>query len=909
MTSILNIRTARRAVLAAAAVLPLLAPDANAQRAPTTRGNGIIAPNTATTQIARGTVAVPRGSLAIRNLDAVWTATGEILRNVNLVMRDGVIRALAPGAAIPAGMTVIEGAGMTAIPGLIDTHSHIGMSGTNEGSVAIVPEVRVIDALAPDDLGIYRALSGGVTTAVILHGSANPIGGQSATIKTRWGMDHPWKLLVEDAPRTVKFALGENVTRKGRSGTGPVRFPASREGVEAIYREAFTAARAYKQAWDGYTRNPSSVTVPPRRDLRLDALVDIMEGRVKVIAHSYRSDEIVMLMTIAEEFGFRIDLFTHILEGYKVADELAAHGAAASTFSDWWQYKLEAFDAIPYNAAIMHSKGVLTTLNSDIPWLQGTMVMELSKPVKYGNVPKEEALRMLTAYAAKQLHMEDRIGTLEVGKEADVVLLSGDPFDSYTRVEKTIVDGVVYYDRMREATTRNEPIRTLAAYSAIGAPGSAATSDATSTPRPQGEAMLVSAPGRAVLTPSGAGVVTALVGATVHPVSSPAITDGVVLVQDGKILAVGPRAGVQIPSGAQQVNVAGKHIYPGMIEPMTQLGMIEIESVPSARDDSETGRFNPHVSALWGVHPHSEAIPVARANGITLVHAAPTSGPVAAAGAVVQLAGDTPPRMAVEERATLVVELPGATGQAWEPAKLEGERLEEVVQLFERAVLYADGAITRDDPTAPFEPNVKASEAILLAAMLPAVNGERPVMFKARTEREVQTVLLFLDKFPKVRGVIVGGDQAHRLAPELARRNIPVVVGSMLTPTLDRDDATTAGWENAGRLHAAGVKVSFTTQYVPNTTDVRNLPYHAARAVAYGMPQDAALRAVTINAAEILGVADRAGTLEPGKRADLIVTSGDPLQIVTQVERVWINGVEQSLATRHTRLWEAFRDR
>src|SRR5690606_16667768 len=201
------------------------------------------------------------------------------------------------------------------------------------------------------------------------------------------------------------------VTRKSGNRGGVARFPGSREGVEALYVQAFTAAQQYKQAWEDYRRNPSAGPVPPRRDLRLDALVDIMDGRIKVIAHSYRSDEIVMLMNVAERFGFKIDLFTHILEGYKVADELAAHGAGASTFSDWWQYKLEAFDAIPYNAAIMHQQGVVTTLNSDIPWLQGTMVMELSKPVKYGGVSKEEALRMLTAYAAQQLHLEDRIGT------------------------------------------------------------------------------------------------------------------------------------------------------------------------------------------------------------------------------------------------------------------------------------------------------------------------------------------------------------------------------------------------------------------------------------------------------------------------------------------------------------------
>src|SRR5690606_10478904 len=360
MTSF-TLSNGRRTAIAIAAATAFMLPDVAAAQ----RGGPItqpITPNTATTQIAKGTMQVPRGSLAIRNLNALWTATGEVHRNVNLVLRDGIIRAVGPDVAIPNGIPVIDGQGMTAIPGLIDTHSHTALIGTNEGSSPIVPEVRVVDALRTDDIGMYQALSGGVTTATILHGSSNPIGGQSATIKTRWGMDHPWQLLIEDAPRTVRFALGENVTRKSFTGQGIRRFPGSRQGVEALYVQAFTAAQEYKRAWEEYRRNPSASAVPPRRDLRLEALVDIMDGRIKVIAHSYRSDEIVMLMNVAERFGFRIDLFTHMLEGYKIANELKAHGAAASTFSDWWQYKLEAFDAIPYNAAITHERGVLTTL-------------------------------------------------------------------------------------------------------------------------------------------------------------------------------------------------------------------------------------------------------------------------------------------------------------------------------------------------------------------------------------------------------------------------------------------------------------------------------------------------------------------------------------------------------------------
>lgn len=848
-------------------------------------------------QIEPGTVAVPRGDLFIRNADAVWTAADTVHRNVSLLIRNGVIQRIGANLSAPDGIPVVDGAGFTAIPGIVDQHSHIAMRSSNEGTAPVVPEVRVIDAMDPEDFDIYRALSGGVTTAQVLHGSANPIGGQSAIIKTRWGMDDSRKLLVEGAPQTVKFALGENVTRKNFRQPGrPDRYPASREGVEAIYVAAFTAAQDYKRAWDEYRRNPRGHRVPPRRDLRLEALVDIMEGRIRVHAHSYRSDEIVMLMRVAERFGFKIDVFTHVLEGYKVAEEMARHGAGGSTFSDWWMYKLEAYDAIPYNAAVMHRHGVLTSLNSDIPWLQSFMVYEMNKPVKYGGVSREEALRMLTRYPAEQLLIADKVGTLQVGKQADLVLLSGDPFDSYTRVEKTIVDGIVYYDRLREEETRRQPVRSLPAVQLVP---DVSRADATRTVAPTRLASL--RPPRLLQ-----GSVTALVGATVHPVSRPEIPNGVVLVADGRITAVGPLSEVTVPDGATIVNLAGKHVYPGLIDVMTQLGMVEIGQVAASRDDREIGRYNPHIRAISGVHPHSDAIPVARANGLTAVLTVQESGVVQGMAAVIQLSGDTPERMLVRDSAGLVINFPSPKGEPWDEAKLEGDRLEELVALFERAQLYARRPSTTTDPTMPFEAQLGRRHDLMLASLVPAVTGRVPVFFRARRERDIRTLFLFLDEFPDVRAVLVGGDQAFRVAAELARREIAVVVSSALRPTMDRDDPVTGGWANAGILHAAGVTVTFGTEEVEH---VRNLPYHAARSAAYGLPREAALEAVTLNAARVVGLDGELGSIDPGKRADLIVTTGDPLQIVTQVERMWIAGREVSLENKQTRLADAFRDR
>jgi imidazolonepropionase-like amidohydrolase len=849
-------------------------------------------------QIEPGAVYVPRSDLFIQNIDTVWTATGEILENASILIRDGVIRAIGTDLSAPNGVTVIDGSGMTAIPGLVDEHTHTAMRSTNEGSAPVVPEVKVIDAMRPEDFNIFRALSGGVTTARVLHGSANPIGGQSAVIKMRWGVDDSKQLLLQGAPQSVKFALGENVTRKNSSGGSP-RFPASRAGVESIYVEAFTAAQAYKAEWDAYNDNPRDFRVPPRRDLRLEALVEIMEGRIRIVAHSYRSDEIVMLMRVAERFGFKIDVFTHVLEGYKVADEMAAHGAAGGTFSDWWQYKLEAYDAIPYNAAIMEEHGVLTSINSDISWLQSFMVYEFNKPVKYGGVTKENALRMLTINPARQMMIDDKVGTLEVGKHADIVLLSGDPFNSYTRVEKTIVDGIVYYDLQREEETRREAFKRLPQIRLV--PDMSPTTQPLSTA--VGTPLFVGGSGGGLLQQT----VTALTGATVHTVSGGDIANGTVLVADGRIVAVGSAAQVQLPAGATTVDLTGKHIYPGMIDPMTQLGMNEIGSVPSAQDNREVGRYNPHIRALSSVHPHSETIPVARANGITAAMASMGGGSVIPnMGSVIQLTGDTQERMNMSDRAALMVNFPAPSGKAWDDPELKGDRLEELITLFDRAIAYAQRPSAHRDPTAPWEANVPDQTELMLQAMVPAVTGEVPVFFSTRRERDIRTLLLFLDKYPDVNAVIVGGDQAFRVADELAARGIPVAVGSALTPTMERDDAISAGWANAGILYNAGVKVSFATSSV---ADVRNLPYHAAKSVAFGLPQEEALRAVTLNAAEILGLGDQMGSIEEGKRADLIVTNGDPLQIVTQVERVFINGIEVPVDSRHTRLWQQFRSR
>jgi imidazolonepropionase-like amidohydrolase len=392
--------------------------------------------------------------VAIRNA-TVLTITNGTIENGTVVVRDGRIAAVGRDVTIPQGMRVIDGTGMYLMPGIIDAHSHMAIEGgINEGSESVTPEVIV--PVRDDDITIYRALAGGVTSALLLHGSANTIGGQGAVIKMRWGLPAD-SLHFEGAHRIVKFALGENVTRASSSAPDSLRrFPKSRMGVEQTLRWWFTEAQKYDREWTEYrarARRDRSA-VPPRRDLRLEALADILRGDLKVHAHSYRGDEILMLMRVAEDFGFRINTFQHVLEGFKVADEMAEHGAMASTFAENWGYKVEANDAIPHNMAIMADRGVIVSVNSDSGERVRRMYQEAAIGMKYGGMSENEALKMITLNPAMQLGVDELVGSIEVGKQADLALFSAHPFAPEARAEMTLVDGRIFFDRSQAVTLR-----------------------------------------------------------------------------------------------------------------------------------------------------------------------------------------------------------------------------------------------------------------------------------------------------------------------------------------------------------------------------------------------------------------------------------------------------------------------
>lgn len=404
--------------------------------------------------VAFGVNGLPeRQDVLIRNV-TVWTAGDKgVLENTDVLVRNGEFAEVGENLSAPRGASVIDGSGMHLTPGIIDEHSHIAIDrGVNEGSEAITAEVRIGDVVNSDDIHIYRSLAGGTTMAQLLHGSANPIGGQAQVIKLRWGANANL-MKFDAAPASIKFALGENVKQSNWGDDMTIRYPQTRMGVETIMRDGFQAALEYQQQQQAYqrlSRSEKAKTAPPRPDSRLDTLIQILNSERFVHAHSYVASEILMLMEVAEDFGFTLDTFTHILEGYKVADEMAAHGASGSTFADWWAYKFEVYDAIPHNACLMHDRGVLTSVNSDSNDLQRRLNTEAAKSVRYCGMDPHEALKMVTINPAKQLKVDQLVGSIEEGKHADFVLWNNYPLSAYAQAQQTWINGRKYFDRQQD---------------------------------------------------------------------------------------------------------------------------------------------------------------------------------------------------------------------------------------------------------------------------------------------------------------------------------------------------------------------------------------------------------------------------------------------------------------------------
>ncbi|MCH7945565.1 MAG: amidohydrolase family protein [Armatimonadetes bacterium] len=559
------------------------------------------------------------GNCLIKNAQILTVTNGDIARG-DILVRDGKIAEIGRNLRAPAGFVVIDASGKTVMPGIIDTHSHRGMDGTNDGSSSIVAEVRIGDVINSTSLSIWQALASGHTTGLLLHGSANPIGGESVVVKYKY--NRPTKeMRVPDAPRMIKFALGENVTRKSRTNT--TRFPSSRMGVEATYRRAFEEARQYKER---------RAAGDERIDIRLQTLVDVLDRKVWVHCHSYRADEMLMLVRLSQEYGFKIGAMQHALEAYKIAPEMAAAGVGAGMFSDHWGYKIEAFDAIPFNAAICYYAGVNVSINTD--GLRGTTALNIdaAKTMRFGGVPANEALKMLTINPAMQLGIDHRTGSIEVGKDADLAIWDGHPLSVYSKAWMTLIEGEVFFQR-RDAFG-------IDAVSKI----KSRLDDFTYAVAPA-----VPAKARAY----------AVRGATLHTVSNGVIEDGTLVVVDGKITAVG--RGVSIPRGAVVIDGRGQHVYPGFIDGGTTIGLAEISGIAQTNDSRELGRHQPDLDAATALFVESAYMGTDRYVGVTHSFSRPAFGVVSGQGVLIQHDGYTSEQIALERKAALVVNFPSVT--------------------------------------------------------------------------------------------------------------------------------------------------------------------------------------------------------------------------------------------------------
>ena len=780
------------------------------------------------------------GDVFIKGATILTVTKGTIAKG-SILIEKGKIKAVGTGLAAPEGVKVIDATGLVAMPGIIDTHSHIAVQGgVNEGTLSVVPEVRVKDVVTGDDIAIYRALAGGTTTARLLHGSANTIGGQDAVVKLRYGK--PGRdLIIREGPQGVKFALGENVTRSRG------RFPNTRMGVESVIERAFDDARAYRATWDDYrkaaaTKGPSQIGPPPRVDLRLEALAGILDGSIKIHSHCYRSDEILMLLRTAQKYGVRVQSLQHVLEGYKVAAEIAAHGASASTFSDWWAYKIEAYDAIPANAALLTEAGASVCIKSDDAELMRHLNLEAAKMVKYGGVSESQALAMITINPARELGLDGRLGSIEVGKDADIAIFNGHPFDAFSRCELALIDGEVFFQR-------REP----------GGGFAARPGDHTAMP-----AAAESARNRSIEIAAQPKNLFALIGANLHPISGPEVKGGTLVIAGGKIAAIGA-AGTTIPPEAQTIDMSGLDIWPGMVDAGSTIGLFEVGSLAETQDSADAAQFQPELRSSTALHPDSEHIPVTRANGILTSFVEPTGGTISGQGCLINLNGWVPRELVIADQVALDVTIPtyiprttearrpglgpdrpgqgpgGAQGEA-EARERRKERLDKIKELFRKALAYdtvvAKAHARGESPPAP-DPR--------LEALAPYARGDKPVILHAEQQVEILDALDIIKEL-KLKGVISGASEAWKVAAALKEAKVPVLVGGTLHLPRHEHDPYDSPYANPARLHAAGVTVAIHSKAgaSSNETAARNLPFEAATSIAFGLPEEVALSAVTL---------------------------------------------------------------
>ena len=869
----------------------------------------------------------------------------------DLLIVDGKISAIGEGAAsipAPAGTPVYDASGKHVVPAMIDAHSHLALASINEGSMAITAECRIADMLMARNHGIYRAAAGGTAMAQSLHGSANPIGGQAAV----WEMDYYAntidELLYERAPQGIKFALGENVKQSNWDRSGS-RFPNTRMGVQAVYRRAFTAAKDYKHRRDLHAQGKLPTF---RRDVRLEVLADIIDNVIHIQCHSYRADELLMFIGVCEEFGIKNPTFQHVLEGFKVAPELAAYGAMGSSFADWWAYKIEAYDAIPWNPGLMHDAGMVASINSDSDDLIRRLNTEAGKSVRYGEYPWDVALSFATLNVAKQLHIEEFVGSLEVGKDGTIAVYDAAPLSTYARCHLTLARGRTLFEWKTDNEATWQAYRDAVAAFAVKARDRAEKIKAEAEGGALAKAIEEGGQGGALAeaidakqaeeqtaaalaqwTKLGKGHSYLISNARIHSMVDPEYK-GWLLVEDGVITKTdkGEFRGRK-PAGALEIDARGMNLYPGFINGSDVTGLYEIGSVHGTVDTRETGSDHPDLSVASSIHADSAHHRVTRLNGITHVLVRPNRGRIRGQAALIQLEGDTTEEMIVQQDMGLVIAFPrasapelGQLGRAFELSDhhcdtagvikysigepeqglqpRQGvempENVGELDNWFDDALDYGeqmDGLTERGEQF--MERDLK------MEALLPYARGEKPVLLEANDA----ITIMAARAWAKDRGldvIYLGAKEAWKVAGYLGADQARVVLGSVhdLPPRIR--DPYDSIYRAASVLKAAGCQVALRTN---NPEVTRNLPFQAATAAAWGLGRDEALRALTLGAAEILGVDAFTGSIEAGKSANFFLCSGDPLDFSGQIQRMWIGGKEIEMTSRQTELRDRFAER
>jgi imidazolonepropionase-like amidohydrolase len=824
------------------------------------------------------------GPVAYRGARLLTAAGAPIERGVLVVSKGKIVAVGRDGdVQIPDGATVRNLEGKTIIPGLVDTHSHIGIyprpavpahSDGNEMSGPVQPGLRALDAIYPDDPGIRMAVAGGVTTANIMPGSGNVIGGQTLYVKLR---GHTIDVMrIPDLPILggLKMANGENPKGYGRRAPGQAPF--TRMKIAALQREQFAKARDYQQKWTAY-RKGDQKGPPPDRDLALEPLVEVLERKRTVHFHTHRADDLLTALRIAEEFNFEIVL-QHATEGYRVAEELARRKVPVSlTLVDSPGGKLEAAGLLDENAAILDRAGVKVAINTDDFITESRFFLRTGAIAVRGGMPEDAALRALTINPAGMLHLEDRVGSLAPGKDGDFVVLSGPPFSVYTQVLETYIDGRRVFDRSRQKDW---------AYQV----GGFALADTDRLPKPPAPPQPVSEGKAPALPNGGPGLQGSPARFVVYagrlcPAANGTVNDGAVLVEDGKIRFAGPRS--ELPAQpADTPTLSAAFVTPGLIDAHTVVGLTGALNVPADQDQDEASDPNQaDLRILDGFNPNEPLLQFLRENGVTVIHGTPGRGNVIAGQTgIFRTHGRTAEQMTVRFPAGLLVNLGEVPKQTY-PNRLPTTRM-GTASLVRNA--FAQAQANAQKRAAAKDPDKKPPANAKLEALELALARKVPVFFSAHRADDLATGLRLAREF-NLRPVLDLATEGYLIADALAAAQVPVVVH----PTMQRVSSMetfNGHLGNAAVLADHRIPLALGTSfegYVPKT---RVLRHEAAVAMVNGLGFERALRAITLDAARLLGIADQFGSLEAAKVADLVLYDGDPFEHATHVTHTIVGG-------------------